>query len=57
MRNGGLSQLHALLDIARTEAGFLVERASAFFFQRLQNSAAGGIGDGVQEAIEVGGMT
>jgi len=54
MRNGRLRQLHALLDIGRTEPGFLVERASAFFFERAENSAASGVGNGVQEAIKIG---
>src|ERR1039458_9174251 len=40
MRNRRLRQLHTLLDIAGTEAGFLVERASALFFERTQNPAA-----------------
>jgi len=54
MRNRRLRQLHALLDIEGTEPGFLVERASAFLFERAQNSAASGIGNGVQEAIKMG---
>lgn len=54
MRNGRLRQLHTLLDIAGTESGFLVERASAFFFERAQNPAASRIGNGVQEAIKMG---
>ncbi len=54
MRNGRLCQLHTLLDIEGAEPDFLVERASAFFFERTQNPAASGIGDGVQKAIEIG---
>ena len=38
MGNGRLRQLYALLDIARAEPGFLVERASAFFFERAAES-------------------
>jgi len=49
MGNGGLRELHALFDIAGAEARFLIERASAFFLERLQNTAARGIGDGVQK--------
>ena len=54
MGNGGLRQLHTLLDIGGAEPGFFVEGASAFFFEHAQNSAASGIGNGVQEAIEMG---
>ena len=54
MRNGRLRQLHTLLDIEGAEAGFLVQRASAFFFERAQNPAASGIGNGVQKAIKIG---
>ena len=54
MRNSRLRQLHPLLDIGGAEPGFLVERASALFFQRAQNPAASGIGNGVQEAIKIG---
>jgi hypothetical protein len=54
MRNGRLRQLHPLLDIAGAKAGFLIERASAFFLERLQNPAARGVGNGVQKAIEIG---
>ncbi len=54
MRNGRLRQLYTLLDIEAAEPGFLVEGASTFFFERAQNSAASGIGNGVQEAIKMG---
>jgi hypothetical protein len=54
MRNSRLRQLHALLDIGGAQPGFLVERASAFLFERAQNAAASGVGNGVQEAIEIG---
>jgi len=54
MRNGRLRQLHPLLDIEGAEPGFLVQRASAFFFECAQNSAASGIGNGVQKAIKIG---
>ena len=54
MRNGRLRQLHTLLDIEGAESGFLVQRASAFFFEREQNPAARWIGNGVQKAIEIG---
>ena len=54
MRNCRLRQLHPLLDIEGAESGFLVQRASAFFFERAQNPAASGIGDSVQKAIKIG---
>ncbi len=54
MRNGWLRQLHSIFDIGGAEAGFLVDGASTFFFERTQNSAASGISNGVQKAIEVG---
>ena len=54
MRNGRLRQLHTLLDIEGAEPGFLVQRASAFFFERVQNPAARRISNGVQEAIKIG---
>ncbi len=54
MRNGRLRQPHPLLDIGGTKPGFLIERASAFFFERAENPAASGVGNGVQEAIEIG---
>ena len=54
MRNGWLRQLHTLLYIEGAEAGFLVQRASAFFFERSQNPAASRVGNGVQKAIKIG---
>ena len=54
MRNGRLRQLHTLLDVSGTKPDFLVEGASAFFLERAQNAAASGIGNGVQETIEIG---
>ena len=54
MRNGRLRQLHTLLDIRGAKPGLFVQRASAFFFERAQNPAASGIGNGVQKAIEIG---
>jgi len=54
MRNGGLRQPHTLLNIGRTESVFLIEGAATFFFERLQNAAASGVGNGVQQAIEMG---
>ena len=36
MGNGGLRQLHTLLDIGGAEPGFLVEGASAFFLARAE---------------------
>ncbi len=53
MGNGRLRQLYALLDISRAEPGFLVDGASAFFFESAQNPAARWVGNGVQEAIEM----
>jgi len=53
MRNSRLRQLHALLNIASAESGFLVERASTFFLERVQNSPASGIGNGVQKTIKM----
>jgi len=53
MRNGRLRQLYALLDIGGAKPGFLIEGASAFFLECLQNSAARRIGDSVQKAIKI----
>lgn len=53
MRNGRLRQLHSLLNIPGTKSRFLAQRASAFFFQRGENAASGGIGNGMQETVEV----
>jgi len=44
----------ALLDIARAEPGFLIDGASTLFFERRENPAASGIGNGVQKAIKIG---
>ncbi len=54
MRNRRLCQLHALLDIARTKPGFLVNRASAFFLKRQQNPASSRVGNSMQKAIKIG---
>ena len=54
MRNGRLRQLHPLLYIEGAEPGFLIQRASALLFERAQNPAASGIGNGVQKAIKIG---
>jgi hypothetical protein len=54
MRHGRLRQLYAPLDIGGTKTGFLVDRASTFFFERAQNAAASGVGNGVQEAVQIG---
>ena len=54
MRNRRLRQLYPLLDIEGAEPSFLVQRASAFFFERAQNPASSGIGDSVQKAIKTG---
>ncbi len=54
MRNGGLRQFDALLDIAGAESGLLVERASAFFLERAQNATTRGVGNGVEKAVEMG---
>jgi hypothetical protein len=54
MRDGRLRQLHSLLDIARAQTGFLIDRASTLFFERRQNPSASGIGNCVKKAIKVG---
>jgi hypothetical protein len=54
MGNGGLRQLHALLDVGGAESGFLADGASSFFLQRAQNPAAHGIGNGLQESVKIG---
>ena len=53
MRNRGLCQVHALFDIGRAEAGFLLEGASPFFRQSAQDTAPSRIDDGLEETIEI----
>jgi hypothetical protein len=48
MRDSGLRKFHTLFDVSRAEVFFFV-----FFFQRLQNSTARGIGDGMEERAEI----
>jgi len=55
VRDGGLRQFHALLDIGGAEAGFLMNRASALFPESEQDAAASWIGNGVEKTIEVSG--
>ena len=54
MRDRRLRQLHPPLDVAGSEPRFLVQGASAFFLERAQNPAPSGVGNGLQEAIEMG---
>jgi len=53
MRYRWLRQLDSIFNIGGAEAGFLVDGASTFFLERKQDSAASGISDGVQKAIEI----
>ncbi len=55
MGDGGLGELDALFDVSGTESGLFVEGASTFFFERVENAAARGVGDGVEEAVEAVG--
>ncbi len=54
MRNRRLRQFHPLLDIARAQPGFLIDRASALFFEQRENPPASGIGNSVKKAINIG---
>lgn len=54
MRNGGLRQFYSLLNIRGAKSSFFIKRAPAFFFESQKNPAAGGIGDSMQKAIEIG---
>jgi hypothetical protein len=53
MRNGGLGKMNALLDIRCAQAHVLANGTSAVLLQGLQNPPAGGISDGIQDAIQV----
>ncbi len=51
MRNGGLSKMDALLDIAGTKARLFSNRTGAFEFQDLQDLASSWVGDSMKGAI------
>jgi len=55
MRHGRLRKLHPFFDVAGAQACVFSQRVSAFFFERLQDAAAGRVGDGVEKGTEVGG--
>lgn len=52
MRNSGLRQLDAKLNVTRTKTSFLSDRIRSFLFEGLQDASAGGVGNRVQEAVE-----
>jgi hypothetical protein len=52
VRDGGLREVNAALDIAGAKAGILADRTGATNFQNLQDTATGGIGDGVQQTAK-----
>ena len=54
MRYRWLRQLDSIFNIGGAEAGFLVDGASTFFFERAQDSTARGIGNSVEETIDIG---
>jgi hypothetical protein len=47
-----LGEVDARLDIRGAEAHILADRAGSALFECLENSAPGGIGDGVQHTIQ-----
>ena len=53
MRNRGLREMNALLDIRSAQADILVDGTSAVFFQGLQDTPPCRVDDGVQDAIQV----
>jgi len=52
MGDGRLREPHPFLHIAGAQPGSLAQRTRALFLQRLQNTPAGGIGDGMKRAVE-----
>lgn len=52
MRNGRLRQMNALLNVRGAQAHFLADRTAALLLERLQDPPPGGIGNGVQYAIQ-----
>ena len=51
--NGRLREFHTLLNIRSAEPAFLLDGASAFFFQRAQNAPSRGIRNGMQKTIQI----
>jgi hypothetical protein len=52
VRDGGLREVNAALDITGAKAGILADRTGATNFQNLQDTATGGVGDRVQQTAE-----
>jgi hypothetical protein len=55
MRDGRLRELDAFLNVSGAEADFFSNGASPLFLERAQDAAARRVGDGVEEAVEIGG--
>jgi hypothetical protein len=52
VRDGGLGEVDAFLDVAGAKSDFLADRAGTANLQDLKDATAGGIGDGVEKAGE-----
>lgn len=52
MRDGGLRKVDALFNVAGTQANFFSKGAGILDFERLQDFAAGRVGDSMKHALE-----
>ena len=52
MRDRGLGKVNAQFDVGGAQTDIFADRTGSPLFERLQNSAAGGVGDGVQRTIQ-----
>lgn len=53
MRNRGLRKVNSQFDVGSAQADVFAYGARATLLQRLQNASAGGVGDGMQETVEL----